>query len=146
MITFLCLSSGACYEKAGDAAYEEARQALEEYDDSLRKLEDNNTEQNEDSVKVTGKRTFGPAKNKHTNVSKRQKLEETENSDSEYDSDPAQHLGNNEAATKQDDIKLGTALLDDEQNDLYRVRCLYLQVIKSCDLHCSNLICSCCIM
>ena len=133
-------------KKQEDAAYEEARQTLEEYDDSLRKLEDNNMEQNEDSVKVTGKRTFGPAKNTHTNVSKRQKLEETENSDSEYDSDPAQHLGNNEETTKQDDIKLGTALLDDEQNDLYRVRFLYLQVIKSCDLHCSNLICSCCIM
>ncbi|RLN16757.1 uncharacterized protein C57A7.06-like isoform X1 [Panicum miliaceum] len=107
-------------KKQEDAAYEEARQALEEYDDSLRKLEDDNTEQNEDSIKVTGKRTFGPAKNTHKNVNKRQKLEETENSDSEYDSDPAQHLGDNEATTKQDDIKLGTALLDDEQNDLYR--------------------------
>ncbi|RLN39762.1 uncharacterized protein C57A7.06-like isoform X1 [Panicum miliaceum] len=107
-------------KKQEDAAYEEARQALEEYDDSLRKLEDDNTEQNEDSIKVTGKRTFGPAKNTHKNVNKRQKLEETENSDSEYDSDPAQDLGDNEATTKQDDIKLGTALLDDEQNDLYR--------------------------
>ncbi|CAD6211133.1 unnamed protein product [Miscanthus lutarioriparius] len=34
-----------------DATYEEARQALEEYDDSLKKLEENNTEQNEDSIK-----------------------------------------------------------------------------------------------
>ncbi|KAG2540881.1 hypothetical protein PVAP13_9NG587500 [Panicum virgatum] len=107
-------------KKQEDAAYEEVRQALEEYDDSLRKLEDDSTEQNEDSIKVTGKRMFGPAKNTHTNVNKRQKLEETENSDSEYDSDPAQHLGNNEETTKQDDLKLGTALLDDEQNDLYR--------------------------
>ncbi|TKV96189.1 hypothetical protein SEVIR_9G413200v4 [Setaria viridis] len=107
-------------KKQEEAAYEEARQALEDYDDSLRKLEDDNTEQNEDSIKVTGKRTFGPAKNTHEDVNKRQKLHETESSDSEYDSDPAQHLGNNEPTTKQDDIQLGTALLDDEQNDLYK--------------------------
>ncbi|CAN6300966.1 unnamed protein product [Urochloa humidicola] len=107
-------------KKQEEAAYEEARQALEEYDDSLRKLEDDDTEQNEDSIKVTGKRTFGPTKNTHEDVNKRQKLHETESSDSEYDSDPAQHLGNNEPTTKQDDIQLGTALLDDEQSDLYK--------------------------
>ncbi|CAL4939314.1 unnamed protein product [Urochloa decumbens] len=107
-------------KKQEEAAYEEARQALEEYGDSLRKLEDNSTVQNEDSIKVTGKRTFGPAKNTHEDVNKRQKLHEPKNSDSEYDSDPVQHSANNEPTTKQDDIQLGTALLDDEQNDLYR--------------------------
>ncbi|CAN6289489.1 unnamed protein product [Urochloa humidicola] len=108
-------------KKQEEAAYEEARQALEEYDDSLRKLEDGDTEQNEDSikVKVTGKRTFGPAKNTHEDVNKRQKLHGSESSDNEYDSDPAQHLANDEP-TKQDDIQLGTALMDEEQNDLYK--------------------------
>ncbi|XP_062215639.1 uncharacterized protein C57A7.06 [Phragmites australis] len=108
-------------KKHEEATYEEARQALEEYDESLRKLEDDNTEQNEDSIKVTGKRTFGPVKNTHEEVNKRPKLEDTDNhSDSEYDSDSAQHLGNNEVIKKQDDIQLGTALLDDEpQNDLF---------------------------
>ncbi|KAF8721082.1 hypothetical protein HU200_023498 [Digitaria exilis] len=106
-------------KKQQEAAYEEARQAVEEYDDSLRKLEDDSTERNEDSIKVTGKRTFGPAKNLPKDVNKKQKLEESENSDSEYDSDPAQHFGNNEATTKKD-VQLGTALLDDEQNGLHK--------------------------
>ncbi|KAF8739203.1 hypothetical protein HU200_013924 [Digitaria exilis] len=105
-------------KKQEGAAYEDARQALEEYDDPLRKLEDDSTERNEDSIKVTGKRTFGPAKNTPKDVNKKQKLEESENSYSEYDSDAAQHFGNNEATAKKDDVQLGTALLDDKQNSL----------------------------
>jgi U3 small nucleolar RNA-associated protein 14 len=71
--------------------HEEAQQALKEYDESLRNLEYSNSDQNEDSIKVTGKRTFGPVKNTqtfgHTEVNKRQKLEDSDkNSDSEYDS------------------------------------------------------------
>ncbi|CAD6341639.1 unnamed protein product [Miscanthus lutarioriparius] len=109
-------------KKREEATYEEARQALEEYDDSLKKLEENNTEQNEDSIKVSGKRTFGPVKNTHEEFKKRRKLHDTENSsDSEYDSEPAQHLSNNEVTMKHDDIQLGNALLDDEpQNDIYK--------------------------
>ncbi|OQU92618.1 hypothetical protein SORBI_3001G376900 [Sorghum bicolor] len=108
-------------KKREEATYEEARQALEEYDDSLQKLEENNTKQNDDSIKVSGKRTFGPVKNTHEEVKKR-KLQDTENSsDSEYDSEPAQHLSNNEVTMKHDDIQFGNALLDDEpQNDMYR--------------------------
>lgn len=109
-------------KKREEATYEEARQALEEYDDSLKKLEDNNTEQNEDKVKVSGKRTFGPTKNTHEELVKRKKLQDTENSsDSEYDSEPAQPLSNNEVTMKHDDTQFGSALLDDEpQNDIYR--------------------------
>jgi U3 small nucleolar RNA-associated protein 14 len=123
-------------KKREEATYEEARQALEEYDDSLKKLEENNTEQNEDSIKVSGKRTFGPVKNTHEEFKKRRKLQDTENSsDSEYDSEPAQHLSNNEVTMKHDDIQLGNALLDDEpQNDLYKVIHSYLQVIVPCVL------------
>ncbi|KAJ1297193.1 hypothetical protein BS78_01G358800 [Paspalum vaginatum] len=112
-------------KKREEATYEEAQQALEEYDDSLRKLEDNDTEHNEDSYKVAGKRTFGPVKNAHEEVKKR-KLEDTENSsDSEYDSDTARH----EVITKHDDIQPGSALLDDEpQNDLYKS---FSDIIKS---------------
>lgn len=108
-------------KKREEATYEEARLALEEYDDSLRKLEDDNTDHDEDSLKVSGKRTFGPVKNTHEEVNKRRKLEDTEsNSDSEYDSDSARHVTNNEVITKHDDIQVRTALLDDEpQNDLY---------------------------
>ncbi|OEL35067.1 hypothetical protein BAE44_0003911 [Dichanthelium oligosanthes] len=106
-------------KKQKEAAYEEARRALEEYDNSLRKLEESDNTERNDSINVTGKRAFGPAKNTPEDANKRQKLEETENSDSEYDSDPAEHLGNNEATTK-DGIPLGRALLDDEQNDLYK--------------------------
>lgn len=114
-------------KKREEATYEEARQALEEYDDSLKKLEDSNTEQNEDSIKVSGKRTFGPVKNTHEELKKR-KLQDTENSsDSEYDSEPAQHLSNNEVTMKHDDIQVGNTLLEDEpQNDMYRVRHSYL--------------------
>ncbi|KAL6649907.1 hypothetical protein ACP70R_014131 [Stipagrostis hirtigluma subsp. patula] len=109
-------------KKHEEETYEEARQALEEYDESLRKLEDGNTEQNEDSIKVTGKRTFGPLKTTQGDVNKRPKLDDTgEDSDSEYDSESAQHFGNNEVVKKQDDIQIGTALLDDEpQNDLFK--------------------------
>jgi U3 small nucleolar RNA-associated protein 14 len=123
-------------KKREEATYEEARQALEEYDDSLKKLEENNTEQNEDSIKVPGKRTFGPVKNTHEEFKKRRKFQDTENSsDSEYDSEPAQHLSNNEVTMKHDDIQLGNALLDDEpQNDLYKVIHSYLQVIVPCVL------------
>jgi len=117
-------------KKREEATYEEARQALEEYDDSLQKLEENNTKQNDDSIKVSGKRTFGPVKNTHEEVKKR-KLQDTENSsDSEYDSEPAQHLSNNEVTMKHDDIQFGNALLDDEpQNDMYRVRPSYLKLL-----------------
>ncbi|KAL6902063.1 hypothetical protein ACP4OV_004939 [Aristida adscensionis] len=109
-------------KKHEEETYEEARQALEEYDESLRKLEDGNTDQNEDSIKVTGKRTFGPVKTTQGEVNKRPKLEDTDkDSDSEYDSEPAHHLGNNEVVKKQDNIQIGTALLDDEQqNDLFK--------------------------
>ncbi|KAL5218186.1 hypothetical protein ABZP36_018870 [Zizania latifolia] len=107
-------------KKHEEATYEEARVALEEYDESLRKLEDDNTEENVDSVKVSGKRTFGPVKNTKKETNKRQKLDDADkNSDSEYESDSAQHLDNNEV-NKADDIQLGTALLDDEpQDDLF---------------------------
>jgi U3 small nucleolar RNA-associated protein 14 len=78
-------------KKHEEATHEEAQQALKKYDESLRNLEDSNSDQNEDSIKVTGKRTFGPVKNTqtfgHTEVNKRQKLEDSDkNSDSEYDS------------------------------------------------------------
>ncbi|KAK3147283.1 hypothetical protein QOZ80_3BG0280460 [Eleusine coracana subsp. coracana] len=109
-------------KKHEEATYEEAQQALKEYDESLRKLEDGNSEQNEDPIKVAGKRTFGPVKNTHAELNKRQKLEDSDkNSDSEYDSDPVQHLDNNEVTKKQNEIQLGTALLDDEpQNAMFK--------------------------
>ncbi|KAF0887817.1 hypothetical protein E2562_004038 [Oryza meyeriana var. granulata] len=108
-------------KKRKEATYEEAQLALEEYDESLRKLEDGNTEENGDSVRVTGKRTFGPAKNRNKERNKKQKLDDGDkNSDSEYESDSSQHLDNNEV-NKADDVQLGTALLDDEpQDDLFK--------------------------
>ncbi|GJN31434.1 hypothetical protein PR202_gb19833 [Eleusine coracana subsp. coracana] len=44
-------------KKHEEATYEEAQQALKEYDESLRKLEDGNSEQNEDPIKVAGPKT-----------------------------------------------------------------------------------------
>lgn len=115
-------------KKHEEATYEEARQALKEYDESLRKLEDGNSEENEDSIKVSGKRAFGPVKNTHAEVNKRQKLEDSDkNSDSEYDFDSAQHLDNNKVTKKQNNIQLGTALLDDEsQNAMFKVKFSFL--------------------
>jgi U3 small nucleolar RNA-associated protein 14 len=95
-------------KKHEEATYEEARLALEECDESLRKLEDGNTEENGDSVKVTGKRTFGPAEDTNKVTNKKQKLDDGDkNSDSEYESDSAQHLDDNEP-----------------QDDLFKVRIL----------------------
>ncbi|BAS84136.1 U3 small nucleolar RNA-associated protein 14 [Oryza sativa Japonica Group] len=109
-------------KKHEEATYEEARLALEECDESLRKLEDGNTEENGDSVKVTGKRTFGPAEDTNKVTNKKQKLDDGDkNSDSEYESDSAQHLDDNEVH-KIDDVQIGTALLDDDepQDDLFK--------------------------
>uniref|UniRef100_A0ACD6AI79 Uncharacterized protein n=1 Tax=Avena sativa TaxID=4498 RepID=A0ACD6AI79_AVESA len=115
-------------KKRADATYEETRRDYEELEESLRKLEDDNTEENVDSIKVTGKRTFGPAKRAHEEANKRPKLGDGDmNSDSGYDSDRGQHFDSSEenkkadyANNKGDDIQLGTALLDDEQqNDLF---------------------------
>ncbi|KAF7096598.1 hypothetical protein CFC21_098515 [Triticum aestivum] len=115
-------------KKRADATYEETRLDYEELEESLRKLEDDNTEENVDSMKVTGKRTFGPVKRAHEEANKRPKLGDADkNSDSEYDSDSGQHFDSSEvnkkaeyANNKADDVQLGTALLDDEQqNDLY---------------------------
>ncbi|KAL5224488.1 hypothetical protein ABZP36_011127 [Zizania latifolia] len=50
-------------------------------------------------------------------TNKRKKLDDADkNSDSEYESDSAQHLDNNEV-NRVDDIQLGAALLDDEPHD-----------------------------
>lgn len=114
-------------KKRADATYEETRLDYEELEESLRKLEDDNTEENVDSMKVTGKRTFGPVTRAHEEANKRPKLGDADNSDSEYDSDSGQHFDSSEvnkkaeyANNKADDVQLGTALLDDEQqNDLY---------------------------
>ncbi|KAM3211853.1 hypothetical protein ACQJBY_065148 [Aegilops geniculata] len=115
-------------KKRADATYEETRLDYEELEESLRKLEDDNTEENVDSMKVTGKRIFGPVKRAHEEANKRPKLGDADkNSDSEYDSDSGQHFDSSEvnkkaeyANNKADDVQLGTALLDDEQqNDLY---------------------------
>ena len=117
-------------KKRADATYEETRLDYEELEDSLRKLEDENTEENVDSIKVTGKRTFGPVKRAHEEANKRPKLDDADkNSDSGYDSDCGQHFDSNEenkkadyANNKADDVQLGTALLDDEhQNDVFIV-------------------------
>jgi U3 small nucleolar RNA-associated protein 14 len=113
-------------------------------------LEDGNTEENVDSIKVTGKRTFGPVKRTHAEANKRPKLGDADrNSDSGYDSDCGQHFDSSEenkkadyANNKADDVQLGTALLDDEQqNDLFIVRSSKLcTVAVSCVFHCRNLI------
>jgi U3 small nucleolar RNA-associated protein 14 len=120
-------------KKHEEATYEEARQTLKEYDESLRKLEDGNSDRNEDSIMVTGKRTFGPVKNTHAEVNKRQKLEDSDkNNDSEYDSDPAQHLENNEVTKKRNKIQLGTALLDEPRNAMFEVIFSFPLIILSC--------------
>ncbi|KAM0906261.1 hypothetical protein ACQ4PT_016932 [Festuca glaucescens] len=115
-------------KKRADATYEETRLDYEELEQSLRKLEDDNTEENVDSIKVMGKRTFGPVKRTHGEANKRPKLGDADkNSDSGYDSDCGQHFNSSEenkkvdyANNKADDVQLGTALLDDEQqNDLF---------------------------
>lgn len=114
-------------KKRADATYEETWLDYEELEQSLRKLEDDNSEENVDSIKETGKRTFWPVKRAHEEANKRPKLGDADkNSDTEYDPDSGKHFDNGEvdkkadyAINKADDVQLGTALLDDEhQNDL----------------------------
>ena len=52
-------------KKRVDATYEGTRLYYEQLEQSLRKLGDDNSEENADSIKVTGKRTFGPVKRAH---------------------------------------------------------------------------------
>ena len=137
-------------KKRANATYEETRLDYEELEDSLGKLEDDNTEGNVDSIKVTGKRTFGPVKRAHEEANKRPKLGDVDqNSDSGYDSECGQHFDSSEenkktdyANNKADHVQLGTALLDDEQqNDLFIVRCsnLYTVAVSCTYFYCRNL-------
>lgn len=114
-------------KKRQEEAYEEARQALEDYDATLNQLQDEQeeeeeeeTQQNPSAAKVTGKRTFGPAKKDVAHKSnKRQRLDDLEkNTDSEEDDGEFDEAGPQNVEVKNDKAerdRLGTALLDEEQ-------------------------------
>ncbi|XP_058083657.1 uncharacterized protein C57A7.06 [Magnolia sinica] len=75
-------------QKRMDTAYEEAQFALEEYDSSLKHLEDGNGEESPKVGTPSGRRVFGVAKKQSQEVSNRTKSDNvSKNSDSEDDSD-----------------------------------------------------------
>jgi U3 small nucleolar RNA-associated protein 14 len=122
-----------------NATYEETWLDYEELEQSLRKLEGDNSEENVDSIMATGKRTFGPVNRAHEEAKKRPKLGDADkNSDTEYESHSGKHFGSSEvdkkaeyAINKADDVQLWTALIYNEQQDLFTVRCsnLYTLVV-----------------
>ncbi|OAY80691.1 U3 small nucleolar RNA-associated protein 14 [Ananas comosus] len=102
-------------KKRQEAAYEEARLALQEYDASLRQFEDGDVEESQRSLKIKGKRAFGP-KNQPQESNKRTKLDDVErssDSEDEYEAAEQARVGS-EVNNKSDEVHLGTALLDDE--------------------------------
>ncbi|KAJ4747775.1 U3 small nucleolar RNA-associated protein 14 [Rhynchospora pubera] len=113
-------------KKRQEEAYEEARQALEDYDATLNQLQDEGeegeeeTQQNSSAVKVTGKRTFGPAKkpvaqeyNKRKRLDDFGKDSDSEEEDGEFDEPVPQII--EDKNDKTEGVQLGTALLDEEQ-------------------------------
>ncbi|KAF3331944.1 U3 small nucleolar RNA-associated protein 14 [Carex littledalei] len=111
-------------KKRQEEAYVEARQALEDYDATLNQLQDEEQEeemqQNPSAAKVTGKRTFGPArKDAPLESNKRRRLRDFEkNTDSEDDDVEFDEAGPHNVEVKSDKaegVRLGTSLLDEEQ-------------------------------
>jgi U3 small nucleolar RNA-associated protein 14 len=110
-------------KKRQEEAYEEAREALEDYDATLKQLQDEQEEeetQENSNAKVAGKRAFGPSKKGVARESdKRRRLDSGEkNTDSEGDdgkfdeADPQNFETENDKA---EGVQLGIALLDEEQ-------------------------------
>lgn len=126
-------------KKRQEEAYEEARQALEDYDATLNQLQDEEEEeeemqQNPSAAKMTGKRTFGPArKDVPQESNKRRRLRDFEkNSDSEDDDVEFDEAGPQNVEVKSDKaegVRLGTSLLDEEQvmaqNSIFKVLKLF---------------------
>ncbi|XP_072977853.1 uncharacterized protein C57A7.06 [Typha angustifolia] len=99
-----------------EAVLEEARLALQEYDASLGKFDDDNVEECSNSPKLSGRKVFGPAQKLTQESSKRMKGNNgCQSTDSEDDFETTEcDDGNAEVNNKSEEVQLGTALLQDD--------------------------------
>lgn len=104
-------------KKQQDAVEEEARMALHEYDESLRQLEKGHDIKNPKSAKVSGRKVFGPSKDKIQKSHKRIKtFNDDHNSDSEAGSDTIDRADVEEVNNPPQYANLGPASDDDSEN------------------------------
>ncbi|KAJ3683697.1 hypothetical protein LUZ60_013924 [Juncus effusus] len=109
-------------KKRQEEAYNEARQALEDYDETLKQLqgekEEEDSDRNPKSGNVSGKRSFGPVSNNDTKrrkVVEREVRESDSEEEEERESDEAGPQVVERESEKSKGVDFGTALLDDEQ-------------------------------
>ncbi|ONK62915.1 uncharacterized protein A4U43_C07F9440 [Asparagus officinalis] len=102
-------------KKQNEAAKEEARLALQEYDSSLGHLENDDKECSK-SKKLSGRKVFGAVKNQPEQPSKRIEPENMRNSDSEDDFESKEHEDRHEIKSEVNNVHIGSALLDEESD------------------------------
>lgn len=105
-------------KKQQDTVEEEARMTLHEYDASLRQLEKGHDIEHPKSAKISGRKVFGPPKDKLQKSHKRIKtFNDDHNSDSEGGSDTIDRADiDDEVNNQPQDANLGPASDDDSEN------------------------------
>ncbi|XP_008784750.2 uncharacterized protein C57A7.06 [Phoenix dactylifera] len=103
-------------KKRQEAAYEEARLALQEYDKALRQLEDDDETEGPKLAKVSGRKVFGGAKKQPQGSNKRMSSDNVGTSDSEDDIEATEHeevgLGVN---SESQEVQVGSSLRDESE-------------------------------
>lgn len=104
-------------KKRQEAAEEEARIALHEYDASLRQLENENDVESPKSTKVSGRKVFGPPINKtQESSSRKESYNADKSSDSEDDFEAVDCVDvGHEVKNHSQELHLGAALHDDPE-------------------------------
>ncbi|XP_009417726.2 uncharacterized protein C57A7.06 [Musa acuminata AAA Group] len=104
-------------KKRQEAAEEEARIALHEYDASLRQLENENDVESPKSTKVSGRKVFGPPINKTQESSSRKEsynADKSSDSEDDFESVDCVDVGH-EVKNHSQELHLGAALHDDPE-------------------------------
>ncbi|KAG6471777.1 U3 small nucleolar RNA-associated protein 14-like [Zingiber officinale] len=119
-------------KKQQDAVEEEARMALDEYDASLRQHEKGHDIKNPKSAKVSGRKVFGPLKDKLQKSHKRTKtFNDDHNSDSEGGSDTIDHADvDEEVNNPAQNANLGPASDDDSENATHSIFKSFDDIVK----------------
>ncbi|KAJ6815061.1 uncharacterized protein M6B38_134695 [Iris pallida] len=117
-------------KKQKEAAYEEARLALQEYDSSLGNLEDGDGAESK-SNKKSGRQVFGTAKQQSHQPSKRIELDNAKHSDSEDDFEPIEYTDEQEVKNGSKEAQFVSApLLDGSDMDQKAVFKNFDDIIK----------------
>jgi len=102
-------------KKKKEAAEEEARIALQEFDSSLGRLEDDGEECSK-SNKPSGRQVFGADKKQPAKPSKRLESDNTGNSDSENDFECTEHEDRHERENEAENVQISSAFLNEESD------------------------------